>query len=65
LILVPINRVSPVQKEIESVNDLPAMFLEKVKYFYQHYKDLEGKQVIVGNLLDKEDALAIYLKSKL
>jgi inorganic pyrophosphatase len=65
LILVPINRVSPVQKEIESVNDLPAMFLEKVKYFYQHYKDLEGKQVIVGNLLDKEEAFKIYLKSKL
>ena len=48
---------------IESVYDLPKHFIEKITYFYQHYKDLEKKNVIIGNLLDKEEANNIYLKS--
>jgi inorganic pyrophosphatase len=64
LILVPSKKVSPDQNEIESIDDLPATFLQKVMYFYQHYKDLENKKVNVGILLDKNDACEIYLKSK-
>jgi inorganic pyrophosphatase len=64
LILVPSKKVSPDQYAIESINDLPSTFLQKVVYFYQHYKDLEGKNVKIGKLLDKEEAFKIYLKSK-
>jgi inorganic pyrophosphatase len=63
LILVPSKKVSPLEAEIESVDDLPKMFLEKVIYFYQHYKDLEKKKVVIGKLLNKEEAIEVYEKS--
>ena len=65
LIGVPIKNVSPHEKNIESLEDLPNMFIEKVKYFYQHYKDLENKEVKIGNLLNKKEAINILEKSQL
>ena len=65
LIAVPIKKVSPHEENIESIDDFPKIFIEKVKYFYKHYKDLENKQVIIGNFLNKKDALDILEKSKL
>jgi inorganic pyrophosphatase len=65
LILVPSKKVSPDQYATESINDLPATFLQKIMYFYQHYKDLENKKVKIGKLLDKEESFKIYLKSRL
>jgi inorganic pyrophosphatase len=65
LIAVPIKTVSPNEANIESLDDLPYMFVEKVKYFYKHYKDLENKEVKIGNLLNKDEALVILEKSKL
>jgi inorganic pyrophosphatase len=41
LILVPAKKVCPMTSDIESVHDLPKRFIEKITYFYQHYKDLE------------------------
>ena len=65
MILVPTKKVSPQESNIESINDLPNMFIEKIQYFYKHYKDLENKKVILGKLLNKEEAIEIYNKSKL
>ena len=65
IIMVPTKKVSPNEANIEAIKDLPNMFIEKVIYFYKHYKDLENKQVIIGNLLNKEEAINIYQKSKL
>ncbi len=65
LILVPSKKVSPQEANIEEIKDLPNMFIEKITYFYKHYKDLEKKEVIIGKLLDKEAAINIYHKSKL
>ena len=63
LILVPTKKVCPMTSNIENVDDLPIQFIEKVTYFYQHYKDLEKKKVTIGKLLDKDDAISIYVKS--
>ena len=65
LILVPSKKISPINSEIESIYDLPKMFLEKVVYFYQHYKDLEKKQVTIGKILDKEESIQVYTKALL
>ena len=65
LILVPSKKVSPQEANIEEIKDLPNMFIEKITYFYQHYKDLEKKEVIIGKLLDKEEAINIYHKTRL
>ena len=64
LILVPVDKVCPETREIKDIKDLPSMFIEKVIYFYQHYKDIEKKQVKIGKLLNKDDAILIYNKSK-
>ena len=37
--------------------------LARVKYFFQHYKDLENKKVQVGNFYNKEQALRVYQDS--
>jgi inorganic pyrophosphatase len=65
LIMVPSISVSPNEANIENIKDLPNMFIEKVTYFYKHYKDLENKEVILGNLLDKDQAIDVYIKSKI
>lgn len=65
VIAVPCDKTSRMENEIKSIDDLPKIFIEKVKYFYKHYKDLENKQVVVGNFFDKESAYEIYNKSKI
>jgi inorganic pyrophosphatase len=65
IILVPTKKVSPLEAHIEKIDDLPNMFMEKVIYFYKHYKDLEKKQVKLGEILNKSDAIEIYKKYKL
>ena len=65
IIMVPSKKVSPQEANIEEIKDLQNMFIEKVIYFYKHYKDLEKKNVVIGNLLDKKSAIDIYNKSKL
>ena len=64
IICVPAKKVSYDESHIESVDDLPHHFMNKVKYFYKHYKDAEeGKYVNLGNILNKNDAIDIYNKS--
>lgn len=63
IIVVPIDKVSPMEKDIKTINDLPKIFIEKIKYFYKHYKDLENKEVIIGDLMNKETAYNIYKSS--
>lgn len=38
--------------------------LKQIKYFFQHYKDLENKHVIVGDFYDKMHGIEIYAKCK-
>ena len=63
MIMVPSKNVSPVDADIESIDDLPKMFLEKVIYFYQHYKDLEHKKVTIGKMMNKVEAVNAFKKS--
>lgn len=37
--------------------------LMRIKYFFEHYKDLENKKVYVGDFHNREDALAVYEES--
>ena len=63
LILCPCKKVDPTYSYISTIFDLPVLLLEKIKYFFTHYKDLEKKKVIVGQFLGKEEALQIYKDS--
>jgi inorganic pyrophosphatase len=65
IIACPIDKIDPTYKSIQNLNDIPQQTLDKIKYFFTHYKDLENKKVKVGNFLSKEMALIIYEKAKL
>lgn len=63
LILVPIKKVDPTYKDINNISDIPEHTTNKIRYFFEHYKDLEYKEVQIGNFLNQEDSINIYLKS--
>jgi hypothetical protein len=42
------DATSGYRKLINDITDLPVIKLEKLKYFFQHYKDLENKHVDIG-----------------
>jgi inorganic pyrophosphatase len=43
LIVLPADKVDPRYKDINDINDLPVMTLNKIEHFFQHYKDLSIK----------------------
>src|SRR5210317_1403999 len=61
LIAVPVDKLTPVYKDVKEVSDLPAMLVNQIKHFFEHYKDLEqGKWVKVdgwGTAADARDAI--------
>jgi inorganic pyrophosphatase len=63
LILVPINKIDPNSKNINDINDISEHVLKKIKYFYEHYKDLEDKKVIVKDFLNKDKSTNLYINS--
>lgn len=65
LILVPITKVDPLSKNIDNISDINSHTLKTIKYFYEHYKDLENKQVIVNDFLNRDKAIEVYNKTKL
>ena len=61
LIVCPIKKVDPnndLAKKIYHGNTL-----DKIKYFFQHYKDLENKTTIIGDFKDNISAYGIYKQS--
>lgn len=64
IIACPINKIDPNSAGIKNLNDIPIHTLDKIEYFFSHYKDLENKHVTIGNFLNKETAIEIYEKSK-
>lgn len=63
LISCPIDKVDPKSKSLNDICDICDFSLEQIKYFFTHYKDLENKQVNIGNFLNKSEAIQIYLDS--
>jgi inorganic pyrophosphatase len=63
LILCPINKIDPMSKNINNLEDIPSILLEQIKYFFTHYKDLENKKVEVKDFVSKENAFQIFLDS--
>ncbi len=46
VVAVPVDKVSPLYTNVESVRDLPQITLDQISHFFEHYKDLEkGKWV--------------------
>jgi len=63
LICFPADKVAPGYELYRDINDISQATREKIKYFFQHYKDLENKQVIIGDFKGKKEATEIYNNS--
>jgi inorganic pyrophosphatase len=64
IIAVPTKKVDPFLEKIEDINDLDQTTKEKIKHFFDHYKELEpGKWVKTRNFFGKEKALEAIKKS--
>ncbi|NMB83836.1 inorganic diphosphatase [Candidatus Roizmanbacteria bacterium] len=64
IIAVPTKKVDPFFKNIEDIADLDGTTKDKIKHFFDHYKELEpGKWVKTKNFLGKEQAIKEIEKS--
>src|SRR4051812_22646022 len=54
--LLAINAAESELNHIQKLEDVPHPIKEKIKHFFSHYKDLEGKKVEVGEFESKEQA---------
>jgi inorganic pyrophosphatase len=59
LLAVPIDKLTPLYRDIETPRDLPELMLAQITHFFAHYKDLEpGKWVRVEGWVGPEEAKA-------
>jgi inorganic pyrophosphatase len=57
LLAVPVDKLTPMYRNVESPRDLPQIILDQISHFFEHYKDLEpGKFVKVKGWFGAEDA---------
>lgn len=65
LIVCPIDKIDPTWKNVDGLfnEKINKHMLHKIRYFFEHYKDLENKSVNVGNFYGSDSAIEIYNKS--
>jgi len=64
IIAVPHVKMNSEYSHINEINELPEILLNKIKHFFEHYKDLEkGKWVKVTGFADAKKAKEIIIES--
>jgi inorganic pyrophosphatase len=64
ILAVPVDKLSPLYKNIHSANDFPPLQIAQIQHFFEHYKDLEpNKWVKVDGWAGTEAALDEILAS--
>jgi inorganic pyrophosphatase len=57
LLAVPIDKLTPIYRGVQSPRDLPEIVQNQIAHFFAHYKDLEpGKWVKVEGWVEAEEA---------
>src|SRR5580765_2586659 len=57
LLAVPIDKLTPIYRKVQSPRDLPEIIINQISHFFEHYKDLEpGKWVKVQGWVGAEEA---------
>ena len=65
IIVRPITKIDPTFGDLNCIKQLLQNHtLNKIEYFFKHYKDLEHKSVTVGDFHNKTDAIQIYSDAK-
>ncbi|HEX4880101.1 MAG TPA: inorganic diphosphatase [Limnobacter sp.] len=56
LLGVPVEKLLPMYKNYQSIDDVPQEFLARIQHFFEHYKDLEkGKWVKIEGWGTRDD----------
>ena len=63
LIMTPAFQVDPSYYHLKNIYDINQVTRDKIKYFFSHYKDLEGKTVDIGSFKTKDFAYEVYANS--
>ena len=64
ILAVPISKVYPGYDHIQHIDDVPKQWLDRIGYFFEHYKDLEkGKWVKVEGWGDAAEAKQILVEA--
>ena len=57
ILAVPIDRLSPMYRDVQSPRDLPSLVTQQIAHFFEHYKDLEpGKWVKLTGWVEADEA---------
>ena len=57
LLAVPVDKLTPMYRDIAGPRDLPQLVLDQISHFFAHYKDLEpGKFVKINGWVGVEEA---------
>ena len=57
IIAVPVDKITPMYKDVQELSDLPEHLMERIQHFFEHYKDLEeGKWVKLAGTMDAAEA---------
>ena len=64
ILAVPADKLSAMYRDVQDFRDMPAVLLEQIAHFFEHYKDLdEGKWVRVGGWGGVDEAKVEILAS--
>ena len=57
VLAVPVEKISQMNKHIQTLADVPELLLKRISHFFEHYKDLEdGKWVKIDGWQDEQAA---------
>ena len=60
ILAVPVDELQPFYSNVRNYSDLPAVLIDQIAHFFQHYKDLEaGKWMKVLRWIDADEAAAL------
>jgi inorganic pyrophosphatase len=64
IIAVPLKKIDPFWGIYENIDDIPQIYKDQIKHFFENYKTLEpGKWVKIKNWLNKEKAEELINKA--
>lgn len=61
--LIAVATYDPLMVDVRKLADVNAETLETIKYFFEHYKQRENKQVVIEALVEKDAAQQILVSS--
>jgi inorganic pyrophosphatase len=61
--IIAVAEQDPSVSNIDDVKDLPAHLISELRHFFENYKTLENKKVIINDFLPKEQAYGVIQAS--